>query len=175
MIVDIIPRAVWKSKIKARQRRISNINYDSNSALVSLDDYLIAGNKAALEYFEQNNNLFRKLWEYHGLDPKCGSHSTYSYAAFLSLTEEHNRTDLQDDVRWVGGIYVSEKASGHHAWLEKRVGDEWKAFETIPEMRDTPALYSAWYTFQLTKNKANVTSERFLGLLAISTYGFTNS
>ena len=178
MIVDLIPRNVWKSKIIARQRRLGNINDDSNSPLVSLDDYLLAGNKAALDYFDQNSNPFRKLWEYHGLDPKCGSHSTYTYAAFLSLTEERNRTELQENVRWVGGSYVSKeirKARGYHAWLEKKVDEEWRVFETIPSMRDMPAFYSPWYTFQLNKNATKVTSEQFLGLLAITTYGFSNS
>jgi hypothetical protein len=178
MILDLLPRTVLKGKIKARQRRLYGINSDSNSSLITLDDYLLAGNKAAVEYFEKNTNPLRKLWEYWRLDPCCGSHSTYTYAAFLYLTNEHERTELQDDIRWVGGIYVNlenTKARGHHAWLEKRVNNEWQPFDTIPHMRDMPAFYLPWYTFQLTKGSAKVTSEQFCGLLAISIYGFCNS
>ena len=95
-----------KGKFRAKQKRLDILNRDPNQSLSTLDDYLLAGNQYSLNYFKQNKNPLRKLWEYHGLNPKCGSHSTYTYAAFLSLTQEDGRVELQDDVRWVGGIYI---------------------------------------------------------------------
>ncbi|MBI4453097.1 hypothetical protein HY636_00470 [Candidatus Woesearchaeota archaeon] len=173
MVLDIIPQSLYKLKIRTRQRRLKKAELNFRARFVSIDDYLLSGNELALRYFERNKNPFIKLWEYHGLTPKCGSHSLYTYAAFLSLSEgEH---ELQEKVRWVGGFYLSKQGNGHHAWLEKKVEDQWQAFETIPEMRDMPAQYSPWYTFQLVGERAKVTSERTGGLLAIAVYGFPNS
>jgi hypothetical protein len=173
-MLDLFPKTLWKHKIRTRQNRLGKPLTNIESSLSSVDDYLLESNNLALEYFKENKNPLRRLWEYWHLDPHCGSHSTYTYAAFLSLTKEHERLELQEQVRWVGGIYACEKISGHHAWIEKRTWNEWKAFETIPEMRDLPALYVPWYTFQITENSSKVTSEKFLGLLALWTYGFTN-
>jgi len=175
MARHIIPEAIWKSKISLRQKRLEPFTAAMQLQLVSLEDFLFAGNNLALEYFAQNQNPLRKLWEYNGLEPRCGSHSTYTYAAFLSLTQEQGREDLQQDVRWVGGIYASDAASGHHAWLEKRTEAGWAEFETIPDMRDIPAGYMPWYTFQTMGNKNKVTSEKLLGSFAAMVYGFTNS
>lgn len=176
MLVDLIPRIVLKEKIKARQRRMGYIN-SSNSSLVTLDDYLLTANQAALEYFEQDKNPLRKIWEYHHLEPHCGSYSICTYASFLSLTDNNN-AEFQEDVRWVGGFYIclerleDKKARGHHAWLEKKVNNKWQPFETIPDMREMSAFYLPWYTFQLSQGRSKITSEQSGGLFAASNCWF---
>jgi hypothetical protein len=176
MGLDFIANSVWKNKIGIRQKRLKKNPVDARIPLVSLGDYLTAANNAALNYFKNNRNPLRKLWEYHGLKPRCGSHSTYTYAAFLSLTEAQNRTELQNDVRWAGGnYYIPEEVMGCHAWLEKKTDGYWEIFETIPHMADIAAQYIPFCTFQMNQNKIETISESFLGLLLHTIFGFANS
>jgi len=175
MVLNTLTKIVMNTKTKIRQRRLRHEYSDFNkqehsSQLASLDDYLLAGNAIALKYFENNTHTLKKLVDYHGFRPNSSAYSKYTYAAFLSLTDKHNKSELQNDVRWSEGMFVSIKTNGYHAFLEKKVGDKWEAFETIPEMRNTPMVYSTWYTFQITPNKINAQSKRALGLISASFY-----
>ena len=159
-----------------RIKRLQRNFFDTTVPLISLDDYLTAANNMALLYFKNNTGTLHRLWEYHGLNPKCTSHSTYTYAAFLTLTQMQNRSDLQKDIRWAGGNYcISDNALGLHAWLEKKEGSKWKAFETIPHMRDYPGQYFSFCTFQLNQDKIQTVPRSFPGLLLHTIYGFTNT
>ena len=166
MVVDVIPGFLLAKKLQLKQKLMKSKGVLPLKPLRkgTLEDYLLASNAIAVDYFEKNKNLLRRLFEYQGIDPDCGPHSTYTYAAFLSLTSQDDEVRaLQDNVRWVGGMYLNlEDVSqqGHHAWLEKKVGDEWAPFETIPSMRDLSSVYVPWYTFQMSKQEPNITSEK---------------
>ncbi len=130
-----------------------------------------------MEYFEKNRNPFRRLWEYSNLEPHCASHSSYTYAAFLSLTQAN--PEIQNDVRLVGTAAGYNKKgkprAGMHYWLEERIDGEWKTFETVPGNVGVITSYLSVFTFQLTQDKTKVTSELFGGLFMANFQGFLNS
>jgi hypothetical protein len=166
MGVDKLAKWIWSHKIEAIQKRLKDKQVWLHTSSLSLDDYLRRANKIASAYLKGNN----------GVKPSCVSYSSYTYAAFLLLTETNSKHDLEECVRCAGGFYVTDRAiksysaleeAGAHLWLEKKQGDSWEVFEAVPHMRSTPANYTTGRTIQITHKSITITYDGLNDFIAV--------
>ena len=166
MVLDPLAKLIWSRKIKIIQQRLKDKGVQLDGSLSSLDDYLTRANEIALTYLRDNNES----------NSSCVSYSSSTYAAFLLLTEDNSKHDLEENVRCAGGFYVTEEAINTHRafeegtghmWLEKKEGDSWKPFDTVPQMRSIPAQYATWSTIQITHKSKTITYDGLFNLFAL--------
>lgn len=105
-------------------KRLSALSYLRMAHFITMNNITLVDN-----FRDQPLDLEKTLETRKG---DCAQFSQYTYANFLYIIKEKGLEELAKDVRYASGKFVDpgKGIRGGHAWLEVKIGEEWKIYET---------------------------------------------